>query len=176
MAIFCKPFELYHTRGDLCLVAETFKPRLTQWSKDYGGIFSLKRFTNTTLVISDRKLIKNLLDKKSNIYSNRPDSIVADLITQGDHLLIMDYGEMWRKIRKLVHQYFMEPMCEKQHIHVQHAEATQMIRDFLVDPENHMAHPKRYSNSITNSLGTSVRSKFASILPRSGGRLLCASP
>lgn len=127
--------------------------RLTQWSREFGGIFSLKRFTNTTLVISDRKLIKDLLDKKSNIYSNRPASIVARLITQGDHLLVMDYGETWRKIRKLVHQYFMEPMCEKQHIHVQHAEATQMMRDFMVDPDHHMAHPKRYSNSITNSLG-----------------------
>ena len=48
----------------------------------------------------------------------------------------------------------MEPMCEKQHIHIQHAEATQMMRDFMVDPDHHMAHPKRYSNSITNSLGT----------------------
>lgn len=76
----------------------------------------------------------------------------------------MDYGETWRKIRKLVHQYFMEPMCEKQHIHVQNAEATQMMRDFLVDPDNHMAHPKRYSNSITNSLGASLRLNRASRL------------
>ena len=67
----------------------------------------------------------------------------------------MNYGETWRKVRKLVHQYFMESVCEKQHIHVQHAEALQMVHDFLVDPENHMLHPKRYSNSITNSLGTS---------------------
>ncbi|CAF9929816.1 MAG: hypothetical protein HETSPECPRED_007462 [Heterodermia speciosa] len=132
---------------------------LTQWSRQYGGIFSLKRFTNTTLVISDRKLIKNLLDKQSNIYSNRPESIVARLITQGDHLLIMDYDDTWRKIRKLVHQYFMEPMCEKQHIHIQHAEATQMIRDFMLDPDHHMAHPKRYSNSITNTLVFGIRTK-----------------
>ncbi|KAL9035720.1 MAG: hypothetical protein Q9214_006454 [Letrouitia sp. 1 TL-2023] len=132
---------------------------LTEWAKKFGGIFSLKRFANTTLVVSDRKLIRNLLDKKSNIYSNRPASIVAGLITQGDHLLVMDYGETWRKVRKLVHQYFMESACEKQHIHVQHAEAIQMVRDFLVDPKNHMLHPKRYSNSITNSLVFGIRTK-----------------
>ena len=107
-------------------------------------------------MISDRKLIKNLVDKKSNIFSNRPASIVAHLITQGDHLLVMNYGETWRKVRKLVHQYFMEPTCEKHHIHVQNAEAIQMVHDFMVDPDNHMAHPKRYSNSITNSLGKKV--------------------
>lgn len=108
---------------------------------------------NTTVVISDRKLIKNLLDKKSNIYSNRPSSLVARLITQGDHLLVMNYGQRWRTIRKLVHQYFMESVCEKEHIHVQNAEAVQMVHDFIMEPENHMLHPKRYSNSITNSLG-----------------------
>lgn len=129
--------------------------RLTEWSRKFGGIFSLKRFANTTLVISDRKLVKDLLDKKSNIFSNRPASNVAQLITHGDHLLIMNYGKRWQTIRKLVHQYFMEPMCEKQHVDVQHAEATQMMRDFLMDPKNHMSHPKRYSNSITNSLGLS---------------------
>lgn len=28
------------------------------------------------------------------------------------------------------------------------------MHDFLTDPQNHMEHPKRFSNSITNSLGT----------------------
>ena len=142
-------------------LAELAEIRLTEWARKYGGIFSLKRFTNTTLVVSDRKLIKDLLDKKSNIYSNRPASVVANLITQGDHLLIMDYGETWRKLRKLVHQHFMEAMCEKEHVHVQNAEAIQMVRDFLLDPDNHMLHPKRYSNSITNSLGASDEPVFA---------------
>lgn len=129
--------------------------RLTDWSRKFGGIFNLKRFANTTLVISERKLIKDLLDKKSNIFSNRPASHVAQLITQGDHLLIMNYGKRWQTIRKLIHQYFMEPMCEKHHIDVQHAEVTQMVRDLLLHPANHMSHSKRYSNSITNSLGLS---------------------
>jgi hypothetical protein len=59
----------------------------------------------------------------------------------------------------------MEPQCEKEHIHLQNAEATQLMHDFLVAPQDHMEHPKRFSNSITNSLGMS-----ASYLP-----LLCFS-
>jgi len=98
-------------------------------------------------------MIKELLDRKSSIYSHRPDSYVGRLITQGDHLLLMQYGDEWRRIRKLIHQYFMEPMCEKHHIRLQNSEATQLMHDFLVAPQDHMEHPKRYSNSITNSLG-----------------------
>lgn len=127
---------------------------MTKWSKEYGGIFSLKRFQNTTLVISDWKYIKNLLDKKSTLYSSRPQSLVADLITHGDHILMMQYGPTWRTMRKLIHQTFMEPMCEKEHWKVQEAEANQMIHDFLTRPKDHMLHPKRFSNSITMSLGT----------------------
>ena len=56
-------------------------------------------------------------------------------------------------IRKLIHQYFMEAQCEREHWKLQEAEAKQLLHDFLVMPEDHMLHPKRYSNSIKNSLG-----------------------
>ena len=127
---------------------------MTKRSKKYGGIFSLKRFKNTTLVISDWKYVKNLLDKKGTLYSSRPQSLVADLITHGNHILMMRYGPTWRTMHKLIHQTFMEAMCEKEHWKVQEAEANQMIHDFLTRPKDHMLHPKRFSNSVTMSLGT----------------------
>jgi len=127
--------------------------QMMKWAKQYGGIFSLKRFRNTTIVISDWKLVKELLDKKSTLYSYRPPSRVADLITGGDHILMMQYGDTWRTMRKLIHQFFMESRCEKEHWQVQEAEASQMLYDFMTDPEQHMLHPKRFSNSITMSLG-----------------------
>jgi cytochrome P450 len=141
----------------MTLLSELY--RFSKWAKQYGGFFTLKRYNNTTIVISDWKLIKKLLDKKSNIYSHRPASLVSHLITQSDHLLVMQYGERWRMLRKIIHQYFMEPQCERQHWKVQEAEAKQMLHDFLTMPEDHMLHPKRYSNSITNSLVFGIRTK-----------------
>ena len=47
----------------------------------------------------------------------------------------------------------MEDVCEGQHIKIQEAEAVQLMRDYLLYPEQHMLHPKRYSNSIINSIG-----------------------
>jgi len=94
-----------------------------------------------------------MLDKKSSIYSGRPVSYVSDLMTHRDHLLAMDYGEKWRKFRKLIHQQFHESRCEKEHIVLQNAEAVQMLRDFCLAPGEVMKHPKRFSNSITMTLG-----------------------
>ena len=132
--------------------------RFTEWAEEYGGMFSLKLGTGTAVVLTDRRLVKQLIDKKSNIYSNRPPSYVShDLITGGDHLLVMQYGNLWRSFRKMIHQYFMESMVVNQHIVLQDAEAVQMLRDYMIQPEEHMRHPKRYSNSIIMSLLFGIR-------------------
>lgn len=127
--------------------------KFTQWAHKYGGLYSLKLGTGTAIVITDRRIVKELIDRKSSKYSNRPESFVAHAVTGGSHLLAMQYGSLWRSLRKLVHQHFMESMVEKSHLKVQNAEAVQMVRDFCLWPEKHMLHPKRYSNSITMSLG-----------------------
>lgn len=114
----------------------------------------------TAAVITDRRLVKELIDKKSSIYSARPPSYVShDLITRGDHLLVMDHGDTWRSFRKTIHQYFMESMCEKEHMKIIDAEQVQMVRDFVIHPEQHMLHSKRTSNSIIMSLLFGIRTE-----------------
>lgn len=63
--------------------------KFTEWAKQYGGIFSLKLGPGTAIVLTDRNLVKQLVDKKGSIYSNRPHSYVShNLITGGDHILV----------------------------------------------------------------------------------------
>lgn len=63
--------------------------QFTKWAKQYGGIYSLKMGTGTAIVLTDRRLVKELVEKKSAIYSHRPRSYVADLISGGDHILLV---------------------------------------------------------------------------------------
>ncbi|OXV06661.1 hypothetical protein Egran_05572, partial [Elaphomyces granulatus] len=134
--------------------------RFTEWSKKYGGLYSLKIGPASAVVITDRRLVKELFDKKSAIYSARPPSYVSQvLISGGDHLLVMNHGDTWRTFRKTVHQHFMESMCEKEHIRLLEAEHTQMMRDFLLHPEQHMFHTKRTANSIIMSLLFGIRTQ-----------------
>ncbi|KNG83322.1 putative cytochrome P450, partial [Aspergillus nomiae NRRL 13137] len=126
-------------------------------AKKYGGMFSLKIGSNTLIILSDRRIIKEVLDKNSSISSNRPDLSVAHTITGGDHLLFMDAGAEWRLFRRLLHQEFMSSRCDKVHIETQNAEAVQMLRDFIVYPDQYMLHAKRFSNSIIMSLLFGIR-------------------
>ncbi|KAI9879658.1 MAG: hypothetical protein M1830_007765 [Pleopsidium flavum] len=154
-------FEVSTPRSGRCKGARpdsVYPSRFTEWAQQYGGMYSLKVGTATAVVLTDRRLIKNLIDGKSSIYSNRPPSYVMnDLTTRGDHLLVMDYGNTWRLFRRILHQKFMESKCEKEHVKLQNAEAGQMLRDFCIAPEQHMLHPKRYSNSIIMSLVFGIR-------------------
>lgn len=105
-------------------------------------------------VITDRRIVKELIDKKSNITSHRPPSFVShDLITKGDHILVMDYGNKWRAFRRLIHQSLMESVVESDHLRIIDAEAVQLVRDYMLHPHDHMLHPKRFSNSIISSIG-----------------------
>ncbi|KAF1977130.1 cytochrome P450 oxidoreductase [Bimuria novae-zelandiae CBS 107.79] len=132
--------------------------KFTEWARTYGGIFSLKLGPATAVVVTDRRLVKELLDKKGNIYSARPQSYVSnDLITGGDHLLVMQYGAKWRLFRRLVQNYFNISRCQQEHVALVEAEAVQMMHDLMVEPKDLMLHPKRFSNSIIMSLVFGIR-------------------
>lgn len=122
--------------------------------KKYGDMFSLKIGPGTVIILSDRRIIKQVLDKGSATSSNRPQTTVAQMITGGHHLLTMDGSPKWRSFRKLVHQEVMERRCNEVHIAVQNAEAIELLHDLVVFPDQHMSHPKRYSNSVIMSICT----------------------
>ncbi|KAE8405933.1 cytochrome P450 [Aspergillus pseudonomiae] len=110
--------------------------KFTEWVKQYSGLYFLKLGTATVVVITDHCIIKELIDKKSVKYSNRPALYIShDLMISGDHLL-----------------HFMESMVEKYYLKVQNAEAVQMLRDIYVYPDQYMRHSKRFSNSIIINL------------------------
>jgi hypothetical protein len=61
-----------------------------KWADEYGPIYSLVIGTNTLVVLSSGTAIKELLDKRSAIYSSRPDLYVGQhLLSGGLRMLLM---------------------------------------------------------------------------------------
>ena len=58
--------------------------QLQQWAKEYGPIYSLMLGTKTTIVLSSDIAIKELLDKRSSIYSDRPDLYLGRTLCSGE--------------------------------------------------------------------------------------------
>jgi len=118
--------------------------------------FALKLGPATAIVITDRHIAKQLLDKRSIISSDRPVNMVSQQpITEGDHLLWMQPTAEWKQMRKLIHQDVTEPMCNKQHERLQHAESVQMLKDMMDSPDQWKRHLSGFSNSVILSIGMS---------------------
>lgn len=116
-------------------------------------MYTLKLGTGTAVVLTDRRLIKQLLDKKASTSSNRPENAVGQMIGEGDHMLLMDNTPTWRLFRKQIHQNLTEALCDKSHSKIQHAETVQMLHDMMEHPESWTNHLKRFSNSVVMSIG-----------------------
>ena len=60
-----------------------------KWADEYGPIYSLILGTKATIVLSSDVAIKDLLDKRSAIYSSRPEMYISSLASGGLRMLLM---------------------------------------------------------------------------------------
>ncbi|KAF2807406.1 putative cytochrome P450 oxidoreductase [Mytilinidion resinicola] len=127
---------------------EGFYKKMKEWAETYGKIYSLTVGPTNIIVLCDRKAVRDLIDKKSAIYSDRPADYVGRLLTGGDHTLIDDYNAEWREKRKQMAQVLSPRRCDEQHSPIQEAEAKCLLLGFLDDPEHCIEHIKRTTASI----------------------------
>ena len=117
----------------------------------YGPIYLLMIGTKTLIVLSSDQAVKDLMDKKSNIYSLKPDLYVSqDLISGGYRMLFMKYDQQWRTIRKMCHS-LLNVQAARTYVPYQVLENKQMLNDLLDTPDNFVNHMRWY-RSLQRSL------------------------
>ncbi|KAJ6562395.1 hypothetical protein B0H19DRAFT_1234023 [Mycena capillaripes] len=55
--------------------------KFTEWAKIYGDVFSLKVMHLTIIVLNSPTTVKEVIDKRGATSSNRPASIMVDIVT-----------------------------------------------------------------------------------------------
>lgn len=61
-----------------------------RWAQEYGPVYSLILGTKTLVVLSSDEAVKELLDRRSGIYSDRPELYIGqDLCSGGLRMLMM---------------------------------------------------------------------------------------
>ncbi|ESK84986.1 cytochrome p450, partial [Moniliophthora roreri MCA 2997] len=125
--------------------------KLTEWARQYGGIYSLKMGPGTAVVITDAAALKELMDKRSATTVDRPPNYIADAVAGGLNMVLARYTENWRTLRRTAHT-ILTPQQSAKHLPIQRAEATQLLFDILQTPESFYTHIRRYSNSVIMSV------------------------
>ncbi|ELU45953.1 cytochrome P450 oxidoreductase, putative [Rhizoctonia solani AG-1 IA] len=115
--------------------------QLRDLNEKYGPLASLKIGSSNMIVVGgDGSLVRQLLDKRGAIYSNRPLEFQQDT-------------DKWRNARKLIVQHYAPRAVKTEHIRLQEAESTQLVHDFLHKPKDFMRHPMRYTTSVITYYG-----------------------
>ncbi|OAL22040.1 hypothetical protein AYO20_11276 [Fonsecaea nubica] len=126
--------------------------KFKSWADVYGPIFSLTIGPTNIIVLSDRRAINNLLEKKGSIYSDRPFNYVSNFVTHGDHLTLEPQGPSWREKRTVVTRNLNPKSLDEKHWKIQEAEAVIFMNNILKDPSRIFDYARLYTVSVAGSL------------------------
>ncbi|OAL31259.1 hypothetical protein AYO20_08314 [Fonsecaea nubica] len=123
-----------------------------KWAREYGPIYSLMLGTQVLIILSSDEAVKELLDRRSGIYSDRLDMYIGQTLCSGGlRLLMMRYGSVWRGFRKMIHG-LLNVNTSKSYIPYQMLENKQMLYQLLEEPDDFLKHIRRYSNALTTTM------------------------
>lgn len=104
------------------------------------------------MFLNSSRVVNDLMEKRSAIYSSRQYMPMASgVISGGNRILLMPYGERWRTLRKIMHS-----ILNKQNAPVfapfQDVESKHLLYDFLHHPELWYSATQRFANSVIMSV------------------------
>ncbi|OAG24292.1 cytochrome P450 [Alternaria alternata] len=136
--------------GSLFELADTeaVRDKVVAWRKQYGHVFHTKIGGTDYIWLSSPKAVKDLMDKKSNIYSSRaPAPMAQDVLSAGRRQLFMQYGPRWRSIRKHSHA-LLNLNASINYQPVQDFESKVLLKQLMQDSNDFMSINRRYSASV----------------------------
>ncbi|KAF2128497.1 cytochrome P450 [Dothidotthia symphoricarpi CBS 119687] len=111
-----------------------------KWVDQYGPLVSADFGGTNVIIVGDYATAKDLLDKRGNIYSGRPRTVMAqEMVCKDKHIMLKNYDENF-----LLHQRLeapvMSPRASTCYTPVQDLESKQLLKNLL----NTTDYPKQY--------------------------------
>ncbi|KAH7887275.1 cytochrome P450 [Phlebopus sp. FC_14] len=124
---------------------KTFK----DWGAKYGDIIYFHTFGRPVIVLNSAEVAHELLNKRSAIYSYRPQfAMVNEVIGWKFSLTSMDYGEKSKRQRRYMQSYFQKNRLSAGY-GMQLKEAYTLLNDLIRDPDEWKKHLQRMAVSVS---------------------------
>ncbi|PCH34884.1 cytochrome P450 [Wolfiporia cocos MD-104 SS10] len=115
----------------------------SEWANIYGDIIHLDVLGKSLIIINSEEIAKDLLDKRSAKYSDRP-----RLVTGFDRFFVLQpYNDQWRNRRRIMAQGFSQTNIGAYH-GIQEAAACRLVSSIIDDPNGYVSHIKLNIASI----------------------------
>ncbi|KAL0768893.1 hypothetical protein CaCOL14_008201 [Colletotrichum acutatum] len=104
------------------------------------------------IVLSSDTAVKEVLDKRSGNYSDRPDMFIGQKVASGDlRLVVMRYGDNWRMIHRMVHN-ILNIKAAVTYVPYQDLENKILLKDLLETPSDFLQHIRRFTYSLSTQM------------------------
>ncbi|KAH7083607.1 cytochrome P450 [Paraphoma chrysanthemicola] len=130
--------------------------QLARFVPRYGDFFSFNMGKSKIVVLSSPTAIEDLIVKKGQNFSSRPSSSSQAMIIAQDRLVQMEYGDLFRKHRKVTHT-LLGMQNFKSFMPYQDYESKQTLRILMQNPSGFYQELQRYATSVTLSLLVGAR-------------------
>ncbi|KAL4861559.1 cytochrome P450 [Aspergillus spectabilis] len=125
--------------------------QLAKYIPEFGDFFSFNLGWDKAIVLSSPTAIEELIVKKGQNFSSRPSTSTQAKIIAQDRLVQMEYGDMFRKHRKVAHR-LLGMQNAMTFMPYQEYESRQTLRLLIEDPVSFYEEMQRYAASVTFSL------------------------
>ncbi|KIJ14780.1 hypothetical protein PAXINDRAFT_12350 [Paxillus involutus ATCC 200175] len=122
----------------------------TEWKATYGEVLYVRLLDQEFVILNSQSDAVELLEKRSQIYSDRPFIVTTEPYGMGCNFAFKRYGDHWRLFRRIFHQTFradaalaFRPM--------QLRRAHQMIVNMIDDPDQHASHYSTFAGAVAMS-------------------------
>ncbi|OJA08488.1 hypothetical protein AZE42_02840 [Rhizopogon vesiculosus] len=123
----------------------------TEWGRRYGDIVYSHFFNQEIIVINSEKVATELLEKRSQNYSDRPKIPTNSLFGLDFNTIFMGYGARWRRQRRIFHQAFRAEAALS-YRPMQQRKIQQLLHNLLHTPHEFLNHLHIYSSSVIMSV------------------------
>lgn len=121
-----------------------------EWTRRYGPVASAKIGTRTYIILGTRQAAQDLLEKRGNIYSDRPPSVVLDnYLSKKLGAAFMPYGREWRLNRRL-HSSLLSSRAADAYRYLQDIQSRVLLHGFLESNELERFH--QYTSDVMFTL------------------------
>ncbi|KAF5369064.1 hypothetical protein D9758_002927 [Tetrapyrgos nigripes] len=72
----------------------------SKWKQLYGPLVYLDVAGQPVVILNSPKVVEDLLDRRASKYSDRPPNLVVGYMTRHLDVVLMHYGEPWRRMRR----------------------------------------------------------------------------
>ncbi|KIW99583.1 uncharacterized protein Z518_11322 [Rhinocladiella mackenziei CBS 650.93] len=127
-------------------------PWAMELANKYGEMYTCKLGAHTWVFLNSSRVVNDLLERRSAIYSSRPPFPMASTLMSDDcRIVLQPYGDAWRQTRKIMHGILNRQNLPT-YAPFQELESQVLLYDYLHVPEKWYAANQRFSNAVIMSV------------------------